>query len=147
MTIPLISCSMSSELGRSYLYIRLGRPQLCPNVRTKKNQATTKPQVTAHTAIMKFLPLFALFPTALASVDICSRLINIVNLFSAEQCDHVQQNWVMATELDPQWFATMQTSNGCQNIMEGAKSIRVSYLDEKCSCKCLLMIVTKAQMS
>jgi hypothetical protein len=84
---------------------------------------------------MKFLPLVALLPATLASVDICSRLVNIVNLFSADQCDHVQQNWVMATELDPQWFATMQTSNGCQNIMGDAKSIRVSYLDDKCSCK------------
>ncbi|KAK5657947.1 hypothetical protein OQA88_2499 [Cercophora sp. LCS_1] len=82
---------------------------------------------------MKSLALLALLPTTLASIDICSRLVNIVNLFSGEQCDHVQQNWVMATQLDPQWFATMQTSNGCQNILEDAKSIRVSYLDEKCS--------------
>ncbi|KAK0620980.1 hypothetical protein B0T14DRAFT_567694 [Immersiella caudata] len=79
-----------------------------------------------------FVFCFLLADIALAApVETCSRLVNIVNLFSAGQCNHVEHNWVMATQLDPQWFQTVRTSNRCQNTWGDEKSIRVSYLDKK----------------
>ncbi len=85
---------------------------------------------------LRFLTALALPATVTAAhIEMCSRLLNVVNLFSAAECSHTQANWAMTTEMDPQWFQTMQASNGCQNILNDAKSIRVSYLDEKCSCE------------
>lgn len=89
---------------------------------------------------MKLIPITALASLTLqvtaSPIGACSDLLSIVSLYTANQCANSEPFWMLSTRLDT-WVTFLAENDGCQatNSTWDISSMRVGYLDEKCSSK------------